>query len=132
MSTLDLTKDNFRDFYEKNDLVFIIFRADWCGPCQGFRPVYEAFAAQNNSVAFGTVDVDTQPEISEYFSVRSVPFVVIVRQGVELYAEPGVLNEDQLKELVKRAQSLDMDDVKKKMAEEEAQAIQQETPEEST
>lgn len=120
MSTVELTKDTFRDFYEKNDLVAVIFRADWCGPCQGFKPVYETFAAQNSGVQIGTVDVDTQPEISEYFSVRSVPFVVIVRQGVELYAEPGVLNEDQLKELMKRAQNLDMDDVKKKMIEEES------------
>ncbi len=121
MSTIDLTKENFRDFYEKNDLVVIIFRADWCGPCQGFKPVYEAFSAQNTDVVFGTVDVDAEAEIADYFSVRSAPFVVIVRQGVELYAEPGVLNEEQLKELIKRAQSLDMDDVKKKMAEEELQ-----------
>ena len=119
MATIELNKENFRDIYEKNDIVIIIFRADWCGPCQNFKPIYETASAQNADVIFGTVDVDAQPEISEYFSVRSVPFVVIVRQGVELYAEPGVLSEDQLKDIIGRAKNLDMDEVKKKMAEEE-------------
>jgi thioredoxin 1 len=113
MSTVELTKDNFRDVYQQNDLLVVIFRADWCGPCQSFKPTYEKVAASVPGVVFGTVDIDAEPEIAAYFSIRSVPFVVVVRAEVELYAEPGALSEDQLKDLIQRAQKLDMDEVKK-------------------
>lgn len=122
MSTVELTKDNFRDVYQKNDLLVMIFRADWCGPCQSFKPIYEKVAASAPGVVFGTVDIDAEPEIATYFSIRSVPFVAVVRAEVELYAEPGALGEDQLKDLIQRAQKLDMDEVKKKFLEEESKS----------
>lgn len=113
MSTIELTKNNFRDVYQQNDLLVIIFRADWCGPCRSFKPIYEKVAESASNVVFGTVDIDAEPEIATYFSIRSVPFVAVVRAEVELYAEPGALGEDQLKDLIQRAQKLDMDEVKK-------------------
>jgi thioredoxin 1 len=120
MSTQEITKDNFRSTYQNNDLVVVIFRADWCGPCQNFKPVYEKVAEKFPAVVFGTVDVDAEPEIATYFNIRSVPFVAVVRAEVELYAEPGALGEDQLIDLIERAQKLDMEDVKKKFADEES------------
>lgn len=119
MSTILLTKDNFREVYQNNDLLVMVFRADWCGPCKSFQPIYEKVAAQLSNVVFGTVDVDAESEIADYFNIRSVPFVAVIRSEVELYAEPGALAEDQLLDLIQRAQKLDMEDIKKKFAQEE-------------
>ncbi len=113
MSTVELTKDNFREIYQKNDILFIIFRADWCGPCKVFKPVYEKAAERFSNVVFGTVDIDAEPEIATYFSVRSVPFMAVIRAEVELYSEPGALSEAQMADLIERAQKLDMVEVKK-------------------
>ena len=65
MSTQEINKDNFREIYQQNDLVVIIFRADWCGPCQNFKPVYEKVAEKFPAAVFGTVDVDAEPEIAD-------------------------------------------------------------------
>lgn len=120
MATIELHKDNFRETYEKHDIVMIVFRANWCGPCKNFAPVYEKVSEQFPDILFGTVDIDQQPEIASYFGVRSVPFVAVIREKMELASGPGAVGETELAGLLTKVKGLNMEEVRKKIAEEEA------------
>jgi thioredoxin 1 len=131
MSTKELTKDNFRQTYESNNLVVIDFWAEWCGPCKNFEPVYERVSEKFPDVVFGKIDVESEKEISEHFSVMSIPTLMIIREGLELYCEPGAMSEAQLSTLIEKAKAMDMEEVKKKIAEEEKAASENKNEPES-
>ena len=120
MSTKDLTKDNFRQTYEENNLVIIDFWAEWCGPCKNFAPVFERVSEKYPDVVFGKIDTESEQDVAAHFSIRSIPTIMVIREGLELYCEPGALNEKQLDELIVRAKTIDMEEVRKKIAEEES------------
>lgn len=122
MSTLEITKENFQDTYEKNDIVIVDFWADWCGPCKAFAPVYERVSEKFPNIVFGKVDTEAQPELAGHFEVRSIPTILVIREGIELFYQPGALNEAQLTELAEKVSALDMEDVKKQIAAEESKA----------
>lgn len=120
MATIELTKDNFRSHYEKGGVVVVDFWATWCGPCRSFAPVFERVAEMHPDVTFGKVDTEVEQDLAAHFEIRSIPTLLVIRDGVELYCEPGALSEAQLKELVQRATTLDMEEVRKKIADAEA------------
>lgn len=126
MATLELNKDNFRSTYEKNGLVIVDFWAEWCGPCRNFAPVYERVSEKYPNVVFGKVDTEAEQELAAHFSIRSIPTLLVVREGIELYCEPGALAEDQLIQLIERAQTLNMDEVRDAIAKEDAAAAKPE------
>jgi len=119
--TLALTKDNFKDTIEKGGIVFIDWWADWCGPCKGFAPIYEKVAEANPDISFAKIDTDKEQELAAPFGIRSIPTLMIFRDGIPLFAQPGALPQQALEELVQRARALDMDEVRRSIAEQQAQ-----------
>ncbi|WP_330336468.1 thioredoxin [Streptomyces sp. NBC_00557] len=115
-STVELTKDNFDQTVTDNDFVLIDFWAEWCGPCRQFAPVYEKAAEENPDLVFGKVDTEAQPELAQAFGIQSIPTLMIVRDKVAVYAQPGALPEAALTDLIGQARNLDMDEVRKSIA----------------
>ncbi|MDQ0809519.1 thioredoxin 1 [Streptomyces sp. B3I7] len=121
-STVELTKDNFDQTVTDNDFVLIDFWASWCGPCRQFAPVYEKAAEENPDLVFGKVDTEAQPELAQAFGIQSIPTLMIVRDRVAVFAQPGALPEAALTDVIGQARNLDMEEVRKAVAEQQAQA----------
>ncbi|CAL9366388.1 MULTISPECIES: thioredoxin [Streptomyces] len=120
-STVELTKENFDQMVTDNEFVLIDFWAAWCGPCRQFAPVYEKAAEENPDLVFGKVDTEAQPELAAAFGIQSIPTLMIVRDQVAVFAQPGALPEAALTDVIGQARKLDMDDVRKQIAEQQAQ-----------
>jgi thioredoxin 1 len=119
-STVELTKDNFDQTVTENDFVLIDFWASWCGPCKQFEPVYEKAAEANPDLVFGKIDTEAQPELAQAFGIQSIPTLMIVRDQVAVFAQPGALPEAALDDVIGQARNLDMDEVRKSIAAAEA------------
>src|ERR1700704_4838568 len=119
VATLALTKDNFKDTIEKGGIVFIDWWADWCGPCKAFAPVYEKVAEANPDITFAKIDTDKEQELAAAFGIRSIPTLMIFREGIPLFAQPGALPQQALEELVPKVRALDMAEVRRSIAEQQ-------------
>lgn len=124
-STVELTKENFDQTVTDNEFVLIDFWADWCGPCKQFAPVYEKAAGENPDLVFGKVDTEAQPELAAAFGIQSIPTLMIVRDQVAVFAQPGALPEAALTDVIGQARNLDMAEVRKAIAEQEGQQGQE-------
>ncbi|MDJ0341817.1 thioredoxin [Streptomyces sp. H10-C2] len=116
MATVELTKENFDEVVTGNDFVLIDFWAAWCGPCRMFAPVYEKAAASNPDLVFAKVDTEAQPELAASFDIQSIPTLMIVRDRVAVFAQPGALPAAALDDVIGQARALDMDEVRKSVA----------------
>ncbi|MEV7687507.1 thioredoxin [Streptomyces bungoensis] len=121
-STVELTKENFDETVTGNEFVLIDFWASWCGPCRQFAPVYEKAAEENPDLVFGKVDTEAQPELAQAFGIQSIPTLMIVRDQVAIFAQPGALPEAALTDVIGQARRLDMDEVRKSIAAQEGGA----------
>ncbi len=119
MSTTQLTDQNFQATVEKGGIVFVDFWAEWCGPCRMFAPIYEKAAAQHPDIVFGKVDTDHNPETAGAWQITAIPTLMIFRDGIPLFANPGVVPESALQDLIRQVRALDMDEVRRKIAEEQ-------------
>ncbi|GGQ77431.1 thioredoxin [Streptomyces asoensis] len=127
-STVELTKENFDQTVTDNDFVLIDFWAAWCGPCRQFAPVYDKAAQENPDLVFGKVDTEAQPELAAAFGIQSIPTLMIVRDRVAVFAQPGALPEAALTDVIGQARKLDMDEVRKSVEEQQAKAGADGTP----
>lgn len=116
MATIELTKDNFEQVVNENDMVVVDFWAPWCAPCRVFAPTFEAESDRHADVVFGKVNTEEEQELAAAFNIRSIPTLMFFRERVILYAEAGAVPPAMLAEVVKQAKKVDMAEVHREIA----------------
>jgi thioredoxin 1 len=118
MPTVELTAETFDETISGNDFVLVDFWADWCPPCRMFAPVFERVSARHPDIVFAKVDTDAEQELSSAFGIASIPTLAIIRDRVLVFARPGALPEAALEGLIGQARQLDMEQVRRELAQE--------------
>ena len=125
MATIELTADNFESSVKDNDILFVDFWASWCGPCRQFAPTYEAASEAHPDITFGSVNTKEQQELSSAAGISSIPTLMAFRDGILVFAQPGALPPASFEQLIGAVRGLDMDEVRRQVAEAEAQGSQE-------
>ncbi len=118
----ELTTDTFRDAVANNTVLIIDFWAPWCGPCRSFAPVFEQTALAHPNIGFAKVNTEEQQDLAGYFQIRSIPTLMIFREQILLYSQPGSLPQSALNELIEQVMALDMDAIRAEIAVQEAKS----------
>lgn len=119
MATVALTKENFDETVKDNETVIVDFWAEWCGPCRSFAPTFESASEEHEDIVFGKVDTEDQQELAQAFGIRSIPTLMVFRDQVILYAQPGALPGNMLEDLIGQVKAIDMDEVRSQIAEQD-------------
>src|SRR5438128_8236936 len=120
MGVVTITKENFQQTVETGGIVLIDWWAPWCGPCRAFAPAYERVAEANPDATFAKINTDEEQELASAFNIRSIPTLMIFRDKVLLFAQPGALPQNVLEDVVKKVRELDMGQVRAEIAKQRA------------
>lgn len=116
MATTDLTIAEFENTVSSDGIVFVDFWAEWCGPCKSFAPVFEAAAEKHDDINFAKVDTEAEQELSGALAIRSIPTLMIFRDGIQLFSQAGAMPAAALEDIITQVRALDMDEVRAEVA----------------
>lgn len=123
MATETITSANFKTLINKPGIVVLDWWASWCGPCKRFAPIFEAASVKHPDITWGKINTDEQPSLAGAFNIRSIPTLMAFRDGVLLFEQPGMLPPQALEKLVTELRKIDMAEVHKKIATQQAQQV---------
>jgi len=112
VAVVELTKENFEETITNNDFVIVDFWAPWCGPCRSFAPTYEKVSEDHPDIVFAKVNTEDEQELAMHFQVRSIPTLMIFRDKIIIFSQPGALPESAFRDLLEKAGELDMNEVR--------------------
>jgi len=119
MAVVELTKDNFEQVVTSHPTVIVDYWAPWCGPCRGFAPVFERVSEQHPDVVFAKVNTEEEQEIAAQFQIRSIPTLMVFREQIIVFSQPGALPQGAFEQVVAKAKALDMEEVRQNIKDQE-------------
>jgi thioredoxin 1 len=105
----------------KDGIVLIDFWAAWCGPCRQFAPIFERVSERNEDAVFAKVDTEAEPELAQMYGITAIPTLVVYRDGIPVFGQPGAMREGDLEDVLRQVRGLDMEDVRRQYDEQVAE-----------